>query len=572
MRKLFCLAALLSASLGLWAQSIHSIDVGVGLGEDGTLFITQLWDVTVVKGTEWYVPIENLDAADVTGLRVFENGVEFANDGRSWDVDRSREEKAGRCGIVDKGRKGVELCWGQGDYGRHVWKVQFSVRGVVTSLKDYDAFNFMFINTELPVPVEKASIIFKKVSGLPLDKENTRFWFFGCSGESRMQEDGSIYFETDLPIYSENSVIAMMRFEKGVFAPERSRDIKFEKMQKKAFKGSDYKSGKGAGDFMDKIWQFLGLLFIGVIGLGIVAFIFMLLRDLALRIVGRVWSPKTFGSSKPSGWQREPPFEGSIPKASALLFSGGRLMLTEIHSERAVGAYFLKWIRDGIVKPVSGTGGASISLEFPSEAPEFADNCEKSLFNMALEAAGENRILEPEEFNKWSKEHYTRVLNWPETVVDTGKAALQPYAVKKGTLELNEEGRSQAVKLLQFKNFLSDFTLSGERSAPEVSLWGEYLVFAQLFGIADKVQKGLADLYPNEYAMFSESYGMGDQQMRGFLSTWSSIGHSIEKVASEAKISAESSSSSGSSGGFGGHSSFGGGGGFSGGGHGGGSR
>ena len=191
---------------------------------------------------------------------------------------------------------------------------------------------------------------------------------------------------------------------------------------------------------------------------------------------------------------------------------------------------------------------------------------------MALEAAGENRILEPDEFNKWSKEHYTRVLNWPETVVDAGKAALQPYAVKKGTVELNEEGRSQAVKLLQFKNFLSDFTLSGERSAPEVSLWGEYLVFAQLFGIADKVQKGLADLYPNEYAMFSESYGMGDQQMRGFLSTWSSIGHSIEKVANEAKISAESSSSSGSSGGFGGHSSFGGGGGFSGGGHGGGSR
>lgn len=572
MRKIFCLASLLCATLWLGAQNIHSIDVGVGLGEDGTLYITQLWDVTVDKGTEWYVPVGNIDAADVTDLRVCENGVEFENDGRLWNTSRSREEKAGRCGIVDKGSKGVELCWGQGEYGRHVWSVKFAVRGVVTSLKDYDAFNFMFINTELPDPPEKASIIFRKTSGVPLNGENTRFWFFGCSGDSKMQEDGSIYFETDQPIYYSHSLIAMMRFDKGVFSPVRSRNIKFEKMQKKAFKGSDYKSSSSGKSFMDWIWQGLGILFIGLIALGIVAFIILLLRDLVLKIIGRVWSPKTFGSAKPSGWYREPPFGGSIPKASALLFEGGRLMLTEIRSERSVGAYFLKWIKDGLVKPVSGLGGGDVSLVFPSEAPEFADNCERSLFNMALEASGDNKILEPDEFNKWSEEHYSRVLNWPDTVVAAGKSALQGYAVKKGTLQFNEEGRIEAAKLLQFKNFLSDFTLSRERSAPEVGMWGDYLVFAQLFGIADKVQKGLASLYPNEYAMFSESYGMGDQQMRGFLSTWSGIGRSIEKSASAAKISAESSSSSGSSGGFGGHSSIGGGGGFSGGGHGGGSR
>ncbi|MCR5326101.1 MAG: DUF2207 domain-containing protein [Bacteroidales bacterium] len=572
MRKWFLAAAMLLAFTGLRGQTIHSIDIGVGLGEDGTLYITQLWDVTVVSGTEWYIPIENLDAADVTDLRVYENGVEFENDGRSWNTKRSRDEKAGRCGIVDKGRNGVELCWGQGDYGRHVWKATFAVHGVVTSLKDYDAFNFMFINVDLPSPPEFASIIFKKTSGVPLNAENTRFWFFGCSGNSKMQEDGSIYFETDSKIYSNQSLIAMMRFDKGVFSPERSKNIAFEKMQKKAFKGSDYKSKGGGMSFSDLISYVFGILFIGAIVLGIVGFIFLILRDIFLRIIGRVWSPKTFGSAKPSGWQREPPFDGSITKASALLFDGGRLWLTPIHSERAVGAYFLKWIKDGIVKPVKQPASDEMNLEFPEEAPQFEDNCETNLFKMAIEAAGSNKILEPKEFSKWSEKHYTRVLHWPDTVIAAGKSALAPYALKKGKLELNEEGRAEACKLLQFKNFLSDFTLSDERSAPEVQLWGEYLIFAQLFGIADKVQKGLAKLYPSEYAMFSESYGMEGSQMTGFLSTWSGIGHTIERSASSAKISHEGSSSSGSSGGFGGRSSIGGGGGFSGGGHGGGSR
>ena len=48
-----------------------------------------------------------------------ENGEEYANDGRAWNSDRSLAAKTHRCGIIDKGSRGVELCWGQGKTGEH---------------------------------------------------------------------------------------------------------------------------------------------------------------------------------------------------------------------------------------------------------------------------------------------------------------------------------------------------------------------------------------------------------------------------------------------------------------------
>lgn len=95
MKKLVCLiaAALLWTAGSLSAQQIRSIDIGVYINDDGDAYISQEWDVTIVSGTEWYIPIENLGGMSIRGLTVKENGQEFIDDGRSWDSSRSREER-----------------------------------------------------------------------------------------------------------------------------------------------------------------------------------------------------------------------------------------------------------------------------------------------------------------------------------------------------------------------------------------------------------------------------------------------------------------------------------------------
>jgi uncharacterized membrane protein len=142
------------------------------------------------------------------------------------------------------------------------------------------------------------------------------------------------------------------------------------------------------------------------------------------------------------------------------------------------------------------------------------------------------------------------------------------------TLALNEQGQNAALKALGFRQFLKDFTLVGERSSVEVSLWGDYLVNAAVFGIANKVAKEMSKIDPAllkklpvsytslpDVVVFSDTFGRAIRSgMNSFYSsTYSGSGHS-------------GSYGRGSYGGWGGSSSSGGGGGFSGGGHGGGSR
>ena len=51
-------------------------------------------------------------------------------------------------------------------------------------------------------------------------------------------------------------------------------------------------------------------------------------------------------------------------------------------------------------------------------------------------------------------------------------------------------------KLYGLKLYLEEFSKINTKEVMEVHLWDEYLMFAYLFGIADKVAKQLKDMYP----------------------------------------------------------------------------
>ncbi|MEE3385803.1 MAG: hypothetical protein VZR36_12060, partial [Prevotella sp.] len=52
-------------------------------------------------------------------------------------------------------------------------------------------------------------------------------------------------------------------------------------------------------------------------------------------------------------------------------------------------------------------------------------------------------------------------------------------------------------QLYGLRKFLLEFTLIGSRETRELSLWREYMVYAQLFGIADKVSQNFREAYPD---------------------------------------------------------------------------
>lgn len=98
-----------------------------------------------------------------------------------------------------------------------------------------------------------------------------------------------------------------------------------------------------------------------------------------------------------------------------------------------------------------------------------------------------------------------------------------------------------------------------------MQLWDEYLVFANIFGIAEQVAKEFKELYPKYFEMQQDGYSNFDTYYTIMLIN--RMSHAATSGVSAGHSAAMSRSSGG-----GGSSSFGGGGGFSGGGSGGGSR
>ena len=548
-----------------YGQQIRDVDITVRLGHDGSADVTQVWDVYIVSGTEWYIPIQETNGLRVGNLSVSEDGVEFQNEG-AWKVDRTIEQKARRCGI-NRVSGGVELCWGVGSYGNHLFKVSYTLTGLVIGMSDYDAFNTMFLNEGLSSAPEHAKItVLNNTGGPEWTSDNVKVWGFGCNGTINV-EDGRIVMESD-DLVSSSSMIMMARFDKGSMSPTLSSDKSFSTMEARAKKGSAYRN-TGLRGVLDWIMEYFLFILFAVVILG------HFLRDIFRRLTGRIYKPSFFGASKITSWFREIPLSGDLDLSYYALQRGLRIG-SDDYKTNIMGSYFLRWIMKGYVTIDRSLGrkDKDTALQFNTgTTPEFDSPAEKSLWDMCLEVASRNgnNILEANEFKQWSRSHYSTVMNWDSKVADSGreKARGSGYISSRGTTDL---GKEKFTELISFKNFLNDFTLSKEREAIDVALWQDYLVFASLFGIADKIESQFKKLYPEIIEQMNSTATYSGMDMRNIIYISRNYSNVAQTSALNAYASHQQKITSTASRGGGGFTSIGGGGGFSGGGFGGGSR
>lgn len=574
MKRFFTLlAALLCVTAS--AQEIRDISTTVYLFRTGNALIVQRWDLNVTEGTEWYIPVDNLGQSKLTDFCVYENDVKFVDEGDSWNSSRPMEAKAGRSGIVRKSGGDLELCWGLGSYGDHDFHIMYVIENMVQDYGDCDGFHWHFLNDQWSVKPQHASITFQNETDTEkwffADKDscNVRFWGFGMAGESSI-EDGVIRFESTEPFSYGSFFSALMQFDKGLFKPRVKGKGSFEALKEEAMEGSNYKS-KDQASFGEKFERFLDNAlvygFLGVVGLGLLWILYRIFETLFWIITGRRYDKKVFGRSAIKGWWRDIPLGGNPTALYSILYMGDKVA-TNPHKRfpNLVSAYFLKWIQEGLLlveRDEKKEDRVNLRFVQKEEAPVFTDNMEERVYNAALQAAGKNLLLEENEFRDWSNRHDTTVDGWPSEAAYQGRDRWEKFS---------EEERCHAV---EFRNYLSDFTLVDQRQAPEVGLWKQYMVLAAAMGIADKVAKNFEKLFPKVMEEYSRQSNMTDMatsylvmnQLNRSSSAMVSSAHSRVQEREAARKAAERRSSGG-----GGSISIGGGGGGFGGGHGGGAR
>ena len=527
---------------------IYGIDIDVALRRDGSALVTETWDVSVSGITEWYLVRSNLGDIEISDLRVSENGQQFINEG-AWDIDRSIREKAFRCGIVEKSN-GCEICWGVGSDGPHIFTASYLMSNAVKSLEDYDMLHLQLVSPGLSSQPERVRVNIS--APVQLDTTVARIWGFGYYGTTGF-ENGKAVFDAPEGLEYEGSVIALLRFDKGIFESESIQDRPFEEALDEALEGSSYFEEDAS--FWEVLWGVITWLF------GVVIVIAALIAGAESGSKPAWWQVRKFLGKKPKeiGWCRSIPFDADIPECNYVAQNAG---LNE-GKKTLSAALILKMLQKGYLLTQKDSKG-KIEFHFNDSVDTSALSAPaQRLLEMMREASGSDNILQDKEFSRWAKKHPSAVSKWTKEALKIGQAGLAAGGYTEGK-SLNAKGKEKACELVGFKKYLEDFTLLKERHTEEVVLWNDYLCLAALFGIAEKVAKELKDINPEA---FEQVTGYDYATMNTILFNTRRLSDAITN-----SIAAQEARSSGASGGFGGSSSFGGGGGFSGGGFGGGGR
>lgn len=557
---LIALVAVLAPCRAAASASTRSIDVTVNLLKDGSAKVTEVHDVSIDSGTERYIVKDNLDGIRILDLEVMdENGTRFVNIGE-WDIDASMARKTGKCGIVHKSG-GVELCWGIGSYGDHRYTVSYTMTGALKGLRDYDMLFLTCVNKGIsPLPESASLKVFAE--GVDISSDNARMWGFGFEGTTGFS-DGTVFARSNGRFSSKSHLTVLVRLDKGLFSPSATIDRDFQHYLDMAMEGADF---SGEDDGFGAIMAFLFNLFIVIM---------LLLPFTSAAASGKVSKreKRKLLGMKPSEvqWNRDIPADCNLAEAYFIVKTLGEDGGKKNSKGSLSAALILKMLQDGLL---GARKDEKDRIEFTFDDSRMTADIlpdARSLYHYMQVAAGDDRILQNKEFKKWAARNGESLQKWSDRTFTEGKNLMNAAGciTKKGMkTRFTEKGQQRARELYGLKKFLNEFSLVGERCPEEVLLWQNYLIYAALFGIAEKVQKDLQTINPELYGrMFENSCSVASYDVIRMSNSFSR-----QLSASSNRYAAAQATAKASAGGFGGHSSFGGGMGSFGGGFGGGSR
>lgn len=507
MSSLLSIAMLFLLTLPVFAaeDAIPSIEVDVLLQSDGSAVITEVWDVRGISdGTEYYKALDNMDAVSVHSLSVWDETDTPFNTLDSWDTDRSREQKAGTCGILET-KDGYELCWGIGDYGDHRYTIQYTLDGLVKQYGDYAGFYHQFTGDLSSAP--EAVSVKIHVADTMLTEQNARIWAYGFTGEVEMRRDGTLAAFTLDAFGNSDYVNILCRFDSDLFPAAARADKTFDELQEMAdSKNSDTLLYLVLGAFAAVIAAFI------VVGVYFHSR-FKLDDGTTVKLPGE--------KQIKANWSI--PLAGSIPA----VYSAMLLLRRAISSEKLMGAYLIRWQEKGYIRIEEQESERSKGKTPKEDTIVFSKDsgvlfgAEQTLYNILSKNIDQDGILRSSAIEERAEELYSALAKWTEQVKAEGEQELMQARIvgkdAKNHLRLTHTGFQRTVSLLGFRKYLLEMQKTGGERGATTELWGDYLVFATMFGIGEKVLKSMEAADPSYYSVFCGAYGCSPYNMIYFM-------------------------------------------------------
>ncbi|MDD4541145.1 MAG: DUF2207 domain-containing protein [Eubacteriales bacterium] len=533
-------------------NEIESIQIEATIQENGSVLIRDHRIFYADEGTEHYIALGNLGESELLSFVVYDENNKALEDVGDWNVNASFAQKAGKYGVNRTGQ-GIELCFGLGAYGRREFTLEYELSNFIFNLADnHQAFYWQFINPDMD-PLDSIEINVKNETAFEFVNPETRFWGFGHEGGTTQITNGSLIFKSGDSFRQSDYVVLLGIFEGAPFPTNYSLDRTSEEQITMAMEGAQLDEDEG--DFkIGSIFRYI-----------MIALLFLFPLGGAIKNANKKPKRQKFKPTVEDAYFRDIPYDNHFIYTQ---------YFTNAEVSDWISAFILKWVSEGrLIDQVEEVGlifkRDKLELKIVPNLPQAENELESRLWNMVVEAAGEDQILSEKEFNSYVKKNISSFNSWTESVesksetVMTYESYLEEFSEKvlkvftRKRLEITPKGQELGDNIVGFKNYLKDFSLLEERGVSHVGLWQDFMIWAAFMGIAEEVYEQLKIVNPQvEYQM--------PYSTQTILMT-----HYFANAVQSTQRSANAASSARGAGG----SSFGGGGGGSfGGGMGGGSR
>ncbi len=478
------------------ANSISSINMDIYLSDTGDATITETWQTYLDEGTENYHPYFNIGNSKIIFNSVKDDRGTTYNYNSNWNIDNSFEIKKNTFGIYNSGNE-YDLCWGISEYGNRTYTLNYTIQNFIYNTTDnYQILYWTLIPKGMSSSVDKVYI---KVHANNNFSDDLPVWGYGNYGGTAYVYNGII--EATSPekgLSTDQYMTILVKFSSNTFNTTNSIDKSWDEVYSEAKKGATaYKENDNS--FMSILSDFL---YIIVAVLVLVPYALSAKRKKNHMISGK-------DELKDVLPFRDIPF-GEDYFYTNYLAQEYDLISTDTN---ILGAMFLKWIKNNYLtisteeKGIFKTKTTKFIIN-PNSTNQMTDPNELKLWDIINKAAVDN-ILEDNEFKKYCKNNYQTLLNLFDNINDNidknlknNNAFITTVEIKKAfgtskkytaTSKLNEDAR----KLAGLKVFFKDFTSLNEKQPIEVKQWREYLIYAQILGMAEQVAKEFKKFYPD---------------------------------------------------------------------------
>ncbi len=486
------------------ANSIEKIEMDIDLDENGDATVIETWQANLTQGTEGYRPFFKLQDSKILDFSVTDESERKYQTISDWNTNGSFDYKSYKCGIKETSN-GVELCWGISQYGNKIYTLKYKINKLVTQYTDCQGiyFNFLKLNQDVN------KVVIKIHCNNNLSVENSKIWSYGYKGTINF-ENGDIVLDSKGKLSKSQYMVGLIKFENNIFSTNNKSNLSFEDVKKSA--KSDM-----------RIFVNVILTIISILLNPFTIFIIVILISIIKGANKKTIVEKSVSAEEPLNilqedrrlpadnkveYYREIPCDKDLEVTYWVCYQY-YVSADSVLKKGIVGAIFLKWFKEG---KIAINKNQNKKIEFKDNnysidlsKIEYGENeVENSLIAILKSAAGKNEILEPNELKNWCKYNYENMKNWFDNILNyTERKLLGQGLITKGYSDgiavrnVSPKLKEDALKLKGLRRFLLDYSLISEKEYIEVQIWEEYLIFAQLLGVADKVQEQFSKVYPN---------------------------------------------------------------------------